>query len=773
MVLVIAALALFPALPALAEERPELAVEGGGWGHGIGMSQYGALGQALEGRTAHEILEYYYTGTDVKPMTETVDPQNFLMTDISPLWVGLQQQVTAARFAARGGVVKVCQQTMACKRTAKIGEVWEIRVLANGRCRFYRQRPGETQMSAAGPGGPCKSSIKPLRARSRMELLDLPNYRNQFAHGVIRFLNNSDRTLNVSLEIGMQQYLYGLGEVPSSWPGAALEAQVIAARSYAAYKALIYGPAHRFAQSRIDACRCHVYATTVDQYYAGWFKESGASGDKWMAAVDRTDGEVVTYDGGYTIQGIASTFYSSSTGGATENVEDMWNGAAVPYLRSVPDPWSVAPATGNPYASWTYTYQEWELAGLLGLNQVDGVEIIERFDSGTPSRVDVHGRIGGESVVRSMTASQLYSALGLRGRQIETFDIGPGSLYAGDFAGDGTMRPAVVLDFNNAWWLGDATNGDIAVSSLANFSNMSNETFVVGDFDGDGTDEPARFLFASGDWTVAASGAGSGLSQWGSMGAASWTHPLAADLDRDGDADVAAFDVATGTWHVMISNGSGFDAATPWYSFGGPTTFDFAVVGDFDGDRRQDIAAIDSAGTTIVTLFSNGSELIYRAWSSLPEGTTPSDVTVGDLNGDGRSDWAAFEPSGGRWWVALAPETGRTADPAEGWTAYGGQGGGWLFQEALDIDGDGRDELVGYRETTRKVMVAEPSPSGFSVGLWATIDPAIVVTDIVGGDIDGDGDADLVAYDDAGRSWTVLESNGSGTMVTRSAGRLL
>ena len=37
-----------------------------GFGHGVGMSQYGALGMAKEGYTYDKILKYYYQGTEIK-----------------------------------------------------------------------------------------------------------------------------------------------------------------------------------------------------------------------------------------------------------------------------------------------------------------------------------------------------------------------------------------------------------------------------------------------------------------------------------------------------------------------------------------------------------------------------------------------------------------------------------------------------------------------------------------------------------------------------------
>ena len=79
------------------------------------------------------------------------------------------------------------------------------------------------------------------------------------------------------------EYLYGIGEVPSSWPPASLEAQVIAARTYALGKI-----------GRIRSeCDCNIYSTTVDQNFVGYSKEDEKVnridyGILWREAVNRT-----------------------------------------------------------------------------------------------------------------------------------------------------------------------------------------------------------------------------------------------------------------------------------------------------------------------------------------------------------------------------------------------------------------------------------------------------------------------------------------------------
>src|SRR3954447_20367764 len=67
--IVTATLLLLAAAPAEAA-KTTFTVHGAGFGHGVGMSQYGALGYAQHGWTAAQILGHYYTGTSLG----TTDP---------------------------------------------------------------------------------------------------------------------------------------------------------------------------------------------------------------------------------------------------------------------------------------------------------------------------------------------------------------------------------------------------------------------------------------------------------------------------------------------------------------------------------------------------------------------------------------------------------------------------------------------------------------------------------------------------------------------------
>ena len=159
---------------------------------------------------------------------------------------------------------------------------------------------------------------------------------------------------------------------------------MIAARNYAvanrAYKA---------------SCDCQMYDDTRSQNFTGWTKESqgdtGQWGARWVAAVnattsdDRHSGLMLTYGSGGA-GNLVTAYYFSSSGGQTENSENVWS-ATVSYLRSVPDPWSALPEIVNPNADWTATIDQATIAGLFGLPDVVTIEIVSRTGPGTDAGV--------------------------------------------------------------------------------------------------------------------------------------------------------------------------------------------------------------------------------------------------------------------------------------------------------------------------------------------------------------------------------------------------
>jgi stage II sporulation protein D len=332
-----AVLCLLLSVPASAARK--VTITGGGWGHGIGMSQYGAYGRAKRGHSATKILQHYYSGARVR--------RGDLPGGIRVGLLEYRSSITATSSAFREGGGRIVFGVAGGPdriATGPAGTDWRVEPSSTGGMRLYRNGD-QVRVDGRSVFG---DATHPLIARYRRfdSLLRINEKGISYAYGRMEFGTfTSERCggqcLRLIVSLPFQRYLLGLGEVPFSWPGAALRSQVIAARTYAYEKVLRTGQ-HRY------PCDCAVYDSTFDQVYSGDSKRvaSGVYWDDWVAAVDATKGKVILYRGA-PIQAL----YSSSSGGHTENNENVWGGTAIPYLRGVPDAPDDNPA--NPNHTWS------------------------------------------------------------------------------------------------------------------------------------------------------------------------------------------------------------------------------------------------------------------------------------------------------------------------------------------------------------------------------------------------------------------------------------
>ena len=383
---VVAALALLPAGSATA--GPDgFTFYGSGFGHGLGMSQWGSYGLALEGWDEQRILTHFYSGTRLQQAAHVP----------ATLRIGLTQGRDKVRLEAQEGPVdlrlggRAPGDTVA---TIRRGETWTVRAADGG----YQIVDADGEVVGEGLGGPSTdlfAVFEPLGAR-----VHVPEAAHTYARGSIEF-NLSDCgsscVMRLILTVGPEEYLYGLAEVPSSWPIEALQAQAIAARTYALRKAA--AGQHR------PGCNCALYASSYDQVYAGWDKEGGPDGERWVRAVDATEGTMVAYQ-----REPIQAFYMSSSGGFTEDNENVWGGTPIGYLRGVCDPGDYTSA--NPSATWEVTFTAPKLTKQLGLGigTVTGFSGVRRGVSGRIVQATVNGETGSSTI----SGATLRAALGLR-----------------------------------------------------------------------------------------------------------------------------------------------------------------------------------------------------------------------------------------------------------------------------------------------------------------------------------------------------------------------
>jgi hypothetical protein len=334
--------------------------EGGGWGHGVGLSQYGALGQAQEGRNAEQILKFYYQGTSLDKMLNdhwTRQPDG--------LWVGLVSNTKSVDLRAVGGPITVCLPAGECdpetEQVINPGEHWRFETKADdsSQCRLnWVAHPPST------PWSTCSASISDHSPTNRVRVNT-----TEYARGTVRF-DQSSGGFHAVVTLDLETYLYGLAEVPSSWPAEALKAQAIIGRSFALATAVARGGSN--GTFKWSACGCHLRSTAADQVYAGWIKE----GTAWNGAVNNTNRQIVTHPNSTSAFNVATTYYSSSNGGWSENVEDVFGGISQAWLKAVEDKWSSNPQI-NPLATWSVRISGQALASSFGWDRVATGQIIQ------------------------------------------------------------------------------------------------------------------------------------------------------------------------------------------------------------------------------------------------------------------------------------------------------------------------------------------------------------------------------------------------------------
>lgn len=326
-------------------------VSGHGWGHGVGLAQYGAYGYALHGWTSDQIVAHYFPGTTL---------------GAAP--------VKRVRVLLVAGAKRVAVSSTAPFR------------VVDGAGKAHKLPAGTQHL---GPGLKLKlaASTKPLPAPLVFAAGTAPLQLNGHAYrGSLRVTGG--KRVRVVNAVGLESYLRGVvpSEMPDRWPAEALKAQAIVARTYALTHLQVGGD-------------FDLYPDTRSQVYGGIAAESQPASD----AVDATAGQVVLYDGT-----LADTFFFSSSGGRTANVQDVWGSSKpLPYLVSVPDPYD----TLSPYHDWgPLRFGAAQLGKRLGAR---GTLLDVRTDAAPSGRVRTLTLIGTKGT-RTISGSTARTALGLR-----------------------------------------------------------------------------------------------------------------------------------------------------------------------------------------------------------------------------------------------------------------------------------------------------------------------------------------------------------------------
>jgi stage II sporulation protein D len=371
-------------------------IDGSGYGHGIGMPQYGAYEMSRRGSTTTGILAHYYRGSSAARVTTPalIDVQVYGPDPYDFTGYG---DTTATKVTVRDGGWRL----RVGDRTVAFGPAGTLGVTTSKGDIVVRTPDGRTirrdGLALQWAGTPYyKPTADPATVTVRG------------THGSYRYgrllLSASEGVPNIVNRLRLNtQYLYGLAEMPASWGTSggeqALRAQAVVARSYAVLKTAKRNP----------ICECNLVDDVRDQQFSGWKNASGYASGYWRSAVDTTTtaltrGSTLT-DGGRTV----SAHYFSSSGGRTANSEDVWS-SAIPYERSVSDPYSkVAP--GNSYAGWRRAISQARAQDLFGLRQVESIRVTDHYSSGQARTLTARSPTG---VTRSVTgkADKIRSLVG-------------------------------------------------------------------------------------------------------------------------------------------------------------------------------------------------------------------------------------------------------------------------------------------------------------------------------------------------------------------------
>lgn len=361
--LLLTTLTLLVAAPA-ASAATSWTVRGAGFGHGIGMSQYGAYGFAQQGRTHEQILAHYYSGTELGRASNR------------PVRVLLQASDPFVRFRganrAAGGKRLSPSSTYIVRPTGGGLSLERIKRGRDARVATYRRpfrvfrRNGAVRLLGGAING-----VSSGRYRGSM-------FMHAGGAGGVTAVNS----------LRVDDYVKGViaGEMPSSWHMEALKSQAVAARTYG------------LATSKTDGGIFDHYPDTRSQVYNGVTGETARTN----SAVSATARQIVTYNGE-----IATTYFFSTSGGKTEDVQNSFIGSTPqPYLRSVRDPFDRI----SPKHRWSFRFSNGSLGAKLGApGTLRSVRVIKR---GSSPRI-VSARVTGSRGSTTISGPTIRARLGL------------------------------------------------------------------------------------------------------------------------------------------------------------------------------------------------------------------------------------------------------------------------------------------------------------------------------------------------------------------------
>ena len=437
-------------------------IVGAGWGHGKGMSQYGAYGAASKGLNYAEILDFYYPGTTLNGLASGNLIRIWISADTDHILhfrpvAGLRVKDSAGKSVTlpstskyrKWRIIKSSGKRVLQYLTSK-HKYSTYKNTLNGKRLWYVDNPKTGTVKLAMPNG------------------DTRTYRQRLA---LRFNSAGDKTVNY---VTMETYLRGVvaAEMPASWSAEAVKAQAVAARTYAAKLRSTVSSAALY--DLCDTSACQVY------------KGAAAEADGSDTAISATANKVVEYKGR-----LALTMFSSSNGGWSASA-----GSDYPYLNAKKDPYDGVKRD----QSWSVTLSASRIQkAYTSLGTLKSVQVTDRDGDGTyggrVETVELNGSKGSVTV----TGGSFKSKFGLRERLFKVVGGadsgtntanylrwqalgGTGSTLGSPTGEEKVVAGGAVLEFADAdlWWSADTGSHLLTGAARVAFNNLSGATSKLG-----------------------------------------------------------------------------------------------------------------------------------------------------------------------------------------------------------------------------------------------------------------------------------------------------
>ncbi|CAA9295578.1 MAG: SpoIID [uncultured Friedmanniella sp.] len=606
---------------AVSPKSGNFTIKGSGYGHGHGMSQYGAYGAAKKGLSWKQILAFYYPKTTLRPMPTG--------TTIK-VWLTADNDSNLRVQPAPGLKVRDADGGSYTMPTGEAYTSWRISRSGSGYKLAYRTTSGSWKTKTTG----LSTSTWSVSSSAKVLRLVLPSGSTRDYRGSMALVKRGTggRTVNKVL---LEDYVRAVVpvEMPTSWLPDAVRAQSVAARSYAVRMRDYYN------YSGYDICD-----TTACQVYGGKSRED-ARGD---AAVKATAGTIVTYDGK-----VALTQFASSNGGAMAQ-------SNLPYLVAKDDPYDGVITS----QAWTRTVSAATLARLWpSVGTVSKLQVISRDGSGPwggrVGKIKIIGSKGSVTVggstfqYRFGMRSSLYTVVGST-----TSDGGttppppppatqqPGPAYASYPRSYSSSSKADLLMISGSTLRRYPVVKGVLQAPVALGTGFGSFTHVLnaGDWNGDGYQDV--ITRSSNGTLLLHRGSGTGeLAPGVDMGFGANLRTLTAVGDVTGDKhpDLAVISTAGNLW-IYAGNGRTGREKRIKIGSGWQRHDSLRGPGDLTGDGRPDLLTVRGDRLYL----HRGTATSFAAATSLGTGWSSyaAIAAVGDLSGDGRGDVLARTSTG-------------------------------------------------------------------------------------------------------------------------------